>query len=47
MTKEHEEFLKIGFYVSNVTKLIIKNVKFLDEPSQKYIIDNVDDIVEE
>ena len=47
MTKEHEEFLKIGFYVSNVTKLIIKNVKFLDEPSQKYIIDNVDSIVEE
>lgn len=45
-THEAEEFKNIGFYCENIGVLSLKNVRFLDEPVEKYIIKNVKRIEE-
>ena len=47
MTKENEQFLKIGIYASNVKCLILDNVKYVNEPLDDMILDNVDKVVVE
>lgn len=42
MTSWHEKFKNVGFVVENVKKLILKNVNYLNEPSEIYILRNVD-----
>lgn len=41
MTKEKEEFSKIGFYLENIDTFILKNVNFIDKPKEKFIVKNV------
>ena len=40
MTHRHEQHSKIGFYVENVDKLTLKDIKFENQPSQMYIAKN-------
>ncbi len=46
MTAWHEEFKNVGFIVENVNHLILKNVHYLNEPSEKYIVRNVNKLEE-
>lgn len=46
MTPSNEKFKNIGFYVKNVCLLELKNITYHNEPSKKFIINNVKEIKE-
>jgi len=47
LTKEKEQFCKIGIYAKNVKKINIKNLTYLSYPKTKYITDGKVKITEE